>query len=136
MADVTKFSISGGGTSVVQTEEMIAAAAEQTVTTGKDSRLALRVENGNASAITVRLKAGEGPRAPLGDNDVAVAAGSAAYIALYDTARYMSKTEETAGGRVKTVGKITVALMTGTGESAVALDSGALAAVKVEAVQL
>lgn len=136
MADMTKFSIGGGTVNVVATGEIEAAAAEQTVVTGKDSRLALRVDNGNASAITVRLKAGEGPRAPLGDNDVAVAAGSVAYIALYDTARYMSKTEESADGKVKTVGKITVALMDGVGEAAVPLEGEALAAVQIEAVQL
>ena len=136
MADVTKFSISGGVVNVVAAGDIEAAAAEQTVTTGKDSRLALRVENGNAEGVTVRLMAGEGPRAPLGDNDVAVAAESTAYIALYDTARYMSKTEEMADGKVKTVGRITVALMDGVGEAAVSLEGAALAAVKIEAVQL
>ncbi len=136
MADMTKFSISGGVADVIAAGDMEAAAAQQTVTTGKDSRLALRVDNGNATAITVRIKAGEGPRAPLGDNDVAVAAGSAAYIALYDTARYMRKTEVAADGRVKTVGRITVALMDSSGETAVALEGAALALVKIEAVQL
>ena len=134
MADVIKFNISGGTAAVAPTAAG-AAAAEQTVVTGKDNRLALRVENGNASAITVCIKAGEGPRAPLGDNDVVVAAESTAYIALYDTARYMTKTEEAADGRVKTVGKITVALMD-VGETVAPLEGAALAAVKIEAVQL
>ena len=134
MADVIKFNISGGTAAVAATAAG-AAAAEQTVVTGKDNRLALRVENGNASAITVRIKAGEGPRAPLGNNDVVVAAESTAYIALYDTARYITKTEVVADGRVKTVGKITVALMD-VGETAAPLEVAALAAVKIEAAQL
>lgn len=136
MADMTKFSISGGVPHGMATADIEVAAGEQTVTTGKDSRLALRVENGNAAAVTVRLKAGEGPRAPLGDNDVTVGAQSTAYIALYDTARYMSRTEETVDGKVKTGGRITVALMDGAGEDAQALEGAALAAVKIEAVQL
>ena len=134
MADVIKFNISGGAAAVAATAAG-AAAAEQTVVTGKDNRLALRVENGNATAIMVRIKAGEGPRAPLGDNDVVVSAESTAYIALYDTARYMKKTEETLDGRVKTAGRITVALMD-VGEEAGLLEGAALAAVKIEAVQL
>ncbi len=134
MANVTKFSISGGVVNVIAAEQIEAAAAEQTVVTGKDSRLALRVENGGLAPIAVRLAAGEGPRAPLGDNDVAVAAESVAYVALYDTARYMRKTELEANGRVKTVGEITVALLDGVGGTALAGE--ALAAVKIEAVQL
>ncbi len=134
MANVTKFSISGGVVNVIAAAEIEAAAAEQTVVTGKDSRLALRVENGGLAPIAVRLAAGEGPRAPLGDNDVAVAAESVAYVALYDTARYMRKTELEANGRVKTVGEITVALLDGIGGAALAGE--ALAAVKIEAVQL
>lgn len=134
MADVIKFNISGG-VAAVAASAAGAVAAEQTVVTGKDNRLALRVENGNASAITVRIKAGEGLRAPLGDNDVVVAADSTAYIALYDTARYMTKTEVAADGRVKTVGKITLALMD-VGETVAPLEGAALAAVKLEAVQL
>ncbi|NLT98957.1 MAG: hypothetical protein GXW96_12515 [Christensenellaceae bacterium] len=90
MANVTVFDISGGRACAISAEDITAAQEVQTVPVGKDSRLALRVANGNAAAVIVRIKAGDGPRAPLGDYDVTVGGGAAAYIALYDTARYKS----------------------------------------------
>jgi len=90
MANVTVFDISGGRACAIPAADIAAAQEVQTVPVGKDSRLALRVDNGNSEEIIVRMKAGDGPRAPLGDYDVTVAANSAAYIALYDTARYKS----------------------------------------------
>lgn len=136
MADMTLFNISGGVWQEAGT--IVPAAAEQTVVTGKDNRLALRVDNGNATAVTVRLKAGEGPRSPLGDNDVVVSGNSTAYIALYDTARYMKKTEVPMeeSRTIKTVGKVTVVLMQGTGDMATELGETEIGLVKIEAVQL
>lgn len=90
MANVTVFDISGGKACAIPAADIAAAQEAQTVPVGKDSRLALRVANDNEEAVIVRIKAGDGPRAPLGDNDVTVAANAAAYIALYDTARYKS----------------------------------------------
>jgi hypothetical protein len=124
MANVTVFDISGGVVTVKTTSSIAAAATTQTVPVGKDNRLALRVANGNATAVTVRLKSGDGPRAPLGDNDVVVAANSTAYIALYDTARY------------KSGGVVTVALMQGTGDTATALGETERGEVQIEAAQL
>lgn len=118
---VTVFNISGGTVNVKTVTAIEPAQATQTVAVGKDTRLALRVSNGNAAGIIVRVKAGDGPRAPLGDNDVPVDANAEGYIALYDTARHKS-------GNV-----VTVALLDGAG---VALGSEALAAVQIEAVQL
>lgn len=121
MANVTVFDISGGKICAIPAEEIAAAQEVQTVTVGKDSRLALRVANGNAAAVIVRIKAGDGPRAPLGDNDVTVAANAAAYIALYDTARY------------KSGGAVTVHLMA---DEETPLGAAERANVSIEAVQL
>ncbi len=118
---VTVFNISGGTVNVKAVTAIEPAQEIQTVAVGKDTRLALRVSNGNAAGIIVRVKAGDGPRAPLGDNDVPVAANAEGYIALYDTARYKS-------GNV-----ITVVLVDSAGT---ALDSESLGAVQIEAVQL
>ena len=121
LTNVTKFNISGGVSHVVETSAIAAAAAQQAVPAGKDSRLALRVANGGEAALTMRMTAGGGPRAPLGDYDVAVAAESTAYIALFDTARY------------KSGGSIAVQLLDADKE---ALGAQALAGVSIEAVQL
>lgn len=121
MADVSVFSVSGGGNDAIATAEIVAAAETQTVPVGKDSRLALRVANGGEAAVVVRVAAGSGPRAPLGDMDVTVAAGATAYIALFDTARY------------KTAGAVTVALVDSEG---VPLVAGVLEDIRIEAVQL
>lgn len=119
MANVSVFSVSGGG--VAAKASVVAAAETQTVPCGKDNRLALRVRNGNESAAVVRVAPGDGPRAPLGNMDVTVAAGETAYIALFDTARY------------KAAGAISVALVDASGE---ALDETALEGIGIEAVQL
>lgn len=121
MANVTVFDISGGVSRVIPAADIAAAQEVQTVPVGKDSRLALRVANDNAAAVIVRIKAGDGPRSPLGDYDVTVAAGAAAYIALYDTARY------------KSGGVVTVHLME---DEDTPLGEAALANVTIEAVQL
>lgn len=121
MADVSVFSVSGGGYDAETTASIVAAAASQTVPVGKDSRLALRVANGSEAAAVVSVAAGSGPRAPLGDMDVTVAAGETAYIALFDTARY------------KTAGAITVALVDSEGT---ALGETPLGNISIEAVQL
>jgi hypothetical protein len=121
MANVTVFDISGGKARVIPAADIAAAQEAQTVPVGKDSRLALRVANGSAEAIIARIKAGDGPRAPLGDNDVTVAANAAAYIALYDTARY------------KSGGVVTVHLMA---DEDTPLGAAERANVTIEAVQL
>jgi hypothetical protein len=122
MANVSVFSVSGGGYDTATTAEIAAAAATQTVPCGKDSRLALRVDNGNeTAAAVVSVAAGSGPRAPLGNMDIMVEAGKTAYIALFDTARY------------KTGGAITVALVDAEG---VPLGAAALEDIRIEAVQL
>jgi len=133
MADLSVFSVSGGGNDAIVTAEIIAAAQAQTVPCGKDSRLALRVANANATVAVVRVAAGDGPRAALGNMDVTVAANTTAYIALFDTARYMQTVELTVGDKVKTVGVVSVALVDSEGT---ALDGTALGNVSIEAVQL
>jgi hypothetical protein len=122
MADVSVFSVSGGGNAAMATTGIVAAAAAQTVPVGKDSRLALRVVNGGAAAAVVRVVPGSGPRAALGNMDVTVAAGATAYIALFDTARYKS-------GNVINVALVADANGTALGETA-------LGAISIEAVQL
>jgi len=120
MANVSVFSVNGGGYDVAAAS--VAAAAEtQTVPCGKDSRLALRVSNGNETAAVVRVVPGDGPRAALGNMDVTVAANSTAYIALFDTARY------------KSGGVISVALVDVSG---VALGETPLGNIGIEAIQL
>ncbi len=121
MANVSVFSVTGGGHDIVATVGIAAAAAAQMVPCGKDSRLALRVANAGEAAAVVRVAAGSGPRAALGDMDVTVGAGETAYIALFDTARY--KAAET----------INVAFVDSEGE---ALGAGALADISIEAIQL
>ena len=121
MADLSVFSVSGGGNDAIVTAEIIAAAETQTVPAGKDSRLALRVANANATAAVVRVAAGDGPRAALGNMDVSVAANATAYIALFDTARYKSGST------------ISVSLVDSEGT---ALGETALGNVSIEAVQL
>ncbi len=122
MADVSVFSVSGGGSSALATTGIARAQAVQTVPCGKDSRLALRVSNGNAADVVVRVAAGTGPRAALGDMDITIAAGKTAYIALFDTARY------------KAEGAVSVALVADT--NGTALNSEAIADIRIEAVQL
>lgn len=124
MADMSVFNISGGVTDTIATASIVAAAAEQTVPMGKDNRMALRVTNGGSAAAVVRIAAGDGPRAPLGAKNVSVGAGETAYIALFDSARH------------KSGNTVSVALMDGAGDDALALDAGALATVQIEAVQL
>ncbi len=121
MADVSVFSVNGGGHDVLVATNIATAKATQTVPCGKDNRLALRVSNGGASAAVVRVVPGDGPRAALGKMDVPVAAGEVAYIALFDTARYKS-------GNV-----VNVALVDGSG---VELDPEALGGIGIEAIQL
>lgn len=121
MANVSVFSVSGGGYDTAATANIATAAALQTVPAGKDSRLALRVVNAGETAAVVRVAAGAGPRAALGNMDVTVGAGETAYIALFDTARY------------KTGNAVSVALVDGTGT---ALGTEALADIGIEAVQL
>jgi NADPH-dependent curcumin reductase CurA len=121
MADVSVFSVSGSGNDAKATASVAGAAAVQTVPCGKDSRLALRVSNGNETAAVVRVTPGSGPRAALGNMDVTVAAGATAYIALFDTARYKSGSA------------ISVSLVDATGT---ALGATALGGIGIEAVQL
>lgn len=125
MADISVFRISGGVSDIKETSEITAAAASQTVPqTGKDSRLALRVANGNSAGITVKIVAsGGGPRAALGDMNVAVPAISTEYIALFDTARYKDLS----------TGDIAVDITAANGGT---LTAEQLAAVKIEAVQM
>ena len=123
MADLSVFNVSGGGNSIIATALITAAAASQTVPhSGRDQRLALRVADGNVTAVVVKVVAGKGPRAVLGDMKVTVAAGETAYIALFDTARYKDLS----------TGDITVAL---TNESGDALTTE-LENIQIEAVQL
>lgn len=122
MADVSVFSVSGGGQDVMATASIAAAAASQTVPCGKDSRMALRVANGSAAVAVVRIAPGAGPRAALGNMDVTVDAGATAYIALFDTARY------------KTADAISVALVADT--NGTDLSAEALGGIDIEAVQL
>lgn len=123
MANVSVFDVSGGAVSALAQSEVVAAAAAQTVPPGKDSRMALRVSNGNAAAVAVSLAAGDGPRAVLGGKTVTVASGQTAYIALFDTARFKRFSD----------GAIAVALTAAEGE---ALTAQELEAVAIEAVQL
>ena len=124
MANVNVFDVSGGTISVVTASEIVPAAATQTVPPGKDARMALRISNGNESAAAaVTIKAGDGPRAVLGDKTVEVAAGLTAYIALFDTARFKRYSD----------GAIVVELASADGT---ALTAEQLGNMSIEAVQL
>lgn len=122
MANVSVFNVSGG--SVALESEVAAAAAVQSVPPGKDARMALRISNGNETAtISVVLKAGDGPRAVLGDKSILVAAGQTAYIALFDTARHKRYSD----------GAVSVELKAAGGG---ALTAEQLSSLSIEAVQL
>lgn len=126
MADITIFNVCGGSVDSAATSGISAGAAAQTVPCGhgKDSRLALRVQNGDAAATAyVKIAAGDGVRASLGDLTVAVAAGDTAYIPLFDTARFKALAGNTVG----------VALVDSDGEALVA---DVLSDIQIEAVQL
>lgn len=125
MADISIFKISGGVSDSKTTSGITSGAASQTIPhSGKDSRLALRVANGNESQeAVVCIEAADGPRAALGDMKVTVEAGKTVYIALFDTARYKDLT----------TGKITVDI---TGVSGSTLTEQQLTAVRIEAVQM
>ncbi len=88
MANMSVFDVSGGSVSIAEDSAISAAAAVQTIPPGKDARMALRISNGSETAAQVILKAGDGPRAVLGDKNVTVASGQTAYIALFDSARF------------------------------------------------
>jgi len=122
MANVSVLNLRGGVTAHIASAAVTTGAAQQTVPCGKSTRLALRVANGGAAGIIVRILAGTGPRAALGPLDVPVAAAETAYIPLADTARFL--TADT------TVG---VALLDAGGDTP---DVGALDAVRIEAVQM
>jgi|GEM_PF-1746041 len=105
MANVSVFDVSGGSVCKLANGVVEAAAAAQAVPSGKDGRMALRVSNGNAAtAIEVCLKAGDGPRAVLGDKTVTVNAEQTAYIALYDTARFKRFSDSAVAVELTTVG--------------------------------
>lgn len=124
MANVSLFDVSGGSACLILHSAIQPAAAAQTVIAGKDSRLALRVSNGNAAtAVAVRLIAGDGPRAVLQNKTVTVNAAQTAYIALFDTARFKRFLD----------GAVAVEM---TASSGAALTAQELSAVAIEAVQL
>ncbi len=123
MADLSVFNVSGGVNDTIAAASIVAAVASQTVPhSGKDSRLALRVVNGNGTDIVVSVSAADGPRAALGDMEVTVAAESTTYIALFDSARYKDIA----------TGDITVELLD-TNKDPLTTE---LASVQIEAVQL
>ena len=124
MENVSVFDVGGGTAVAMAADSMTGAAAQMAVACRKDARLCLRVCNtDDANGITVRLIAGGGPRAVLGDKDIAVGAGETAYIALFDTARFKQPDS----------GSVNVALLDADGD---ALAAPALANVAIEAVQL
>ncbi len=124
MANVSVFDIGGGKAFVAATDGIAAAAVEQAVPCRKDARLCLRVCNANASAAAVvRIKAGDGPRAVLGNREVTVSAGQTAYIPLFDTARF----------KKMDTGTVAVRLVDEDGD---ALDAQALLGIAIEAVQM
>ncbi len=126
MADVSIFSVKGGKSDAELTASITAGDVSQTVPceNGKDQRLVLRVQNANAEhEAVVCVGSGDGPRSALGDMSVNVPAVSTAYIALFDTARYKNLSSD----------DISVTLVDSEG---VALESGELANVQIEAVQL
>ncbi len=124
MANISLFDVSGGSVSKMVQTDIQPASAAQTVPKGKDGRMALRISNGNAAkAVAVCLKAGDGPRAVLGDKTVTVNAAQTAYIALCDTARFKRFSD----------GAVAVEL-TAMGGGVLTLDE--LANIAIEAVQL
>lgn len=124
MANVSLFDVSDGTVSLIVNSDIQPAAAAQTVPAGKDGRMALRLCNSNAAAaVVVCLKAGDGPRAALGDKPVTVNAAQTAYIALYDTARFKRISD----------GAVAVEL-TAVGGSALTMDE--LESIAIEVVQL
>jgi len=126
MANVTIFSVSGGSTASAATSGITAGALAQTVPCGqgKDSRLALRVQNGDeTTGAYVKVAAGDGVRKSLGAMSVAVDTGETAYIPLFDTARFKAL-----AGNV-----ITVTLEDANGDP---LIGDVLANIQIEAVQL
>ncbi|MFA5676533.1 MAG: hypothetical protein WDA65_08450 [Christensenellales bacterium] len=124
MANVSVFDMGAGAPAVLETDTVAPAAARQQVPCRKDSRLCVRVCNADAQTdVIARVKAGGGPRAALGDMDIAVDAGETAYIALWDTARFKDMEN----------GTVTVEMLDADEEQ---LDAQALANVSIEAVQL
>lgn len=124
MDNVSVFDVSSGTSAVMAAASVTEADSLMAVVCRKDARLCLRVcNNGETDGITVRLKAGSGPRAVLGDKDIAVDAGETAYVALFDTARFKQMDS----------GIVAVALLDAEGG---ALGAQALECVAVEAVQL
>ena len=124
MENVSVFDIGGGKAVAIATDDVVVAAAEQAVPCRKDARLSLRVCNANAAAAAVvRLKAGSGPCAVLGDRDVTVGAGETAYIALFDTARF----------KQLSTGTVTVQLVDEDGDP---LGAQALESIVIEEVQM
>lgn len=124
MANISMFDVSGGVVSVLSQRDIIAAAAVQTVPPVKDERMALRISNDNATTtVTAVVKAGDGPRAVLGDKTVDIAAGDTAYVALFDTARFMTFAD----------GTVSVELLASGG---VALTAEELVGISIEGIQL
>ena len=123
MVNVSVFDVSSGSVSIAADSAITAAAAVQIIPPGKDARMALRVRNGSDTAAQVILKAGDGPRAVLGDKTVDVASGQTAYIALFDSARFKRYSD----------GAMSVELAAAGGS---ALTAQQLESVSIEAVQL
>jgi hypothetical protein len=126
MANVTIFNVSGGNADSAATAGISAGAVVQTVPCGhgKDSRLALRVQNGDeTTGAYVKIAAGDGVRKSLGEMDVAVDTGETAYIPLFDTARFKALDDNA----------ITVSLVDASGDP---LIGDVLANIQIEAVQL
>ncbi len=124
MANMSVFDVSGGTVSMASAGEIAGSAAVQTVPPGKDARMVLRVANGcETEAVAVTLKAGDGPRAVLGDKVVTVTAGQMAYIALFDSARFKRYSD----------GAMAVELKASDGG---ALTAQQLESISIEAVQL
>lgn len=93
MADVSILDVSAGSYDSLTTSTIVASAATGTIPcgSGKDTRLAVWVKNGDTAAIKLVVKApssGGGVRSSLGDMAVTVASGDEALIPLYDTARF------------------------------------------------
>ncbi len=124
MANVSLFDVSGGSVCKIAHSTLSVAAAAQTVPAGKDGRMVLRVSNGNeTTAVEISLKAGDGPRAVLGDKTLTVNAAQTAYIALYDTARFKRFSDGAVAVELRAVGG-----------SALTLDE--LANIAIEAAEL
>jgi hypothetical protein len=91
MADCVKCDVSAGSAAEFAPA---ATAAEFTVDMSEhDDRLALYVANGNTDTeVRVKLKAGDGVRAILGDQDVDIAASKNYIIPLADSERFKTYT--------------------------------------------